>query len=62
MSENSLSHNSTPCQAGLFSFKNYQLKSVTDSLFRPSGRVCETRPIGGLYRNVKNIAEKPKTK
>ena len=24
--------------AGLFSFKNYQLMSVTDSLFRRSGR------------------------
>ncbi len=31
--------------AGLFSFKNYQLMRVTDSLYRPSGRVCETRQM-----------------
>ncbi len=31
--------------AGLFSFKNYQLMSVTDSLFRPSGRAV-AKPIG----------------
>ncbi len=29
--------------SGLFSFKNYQLMSVTESLFRRSGRVYETR-------------------
>ncbi len=28
---------------GLFSFKNYQSMSVTESLFRRSGRVCKTR-------------------
>ncbi len=32
------------CYAGLFSFKNYQLMSVTDSLFRRSGRAV-AKPI-----------------
>ncbi len=31
--------------AGLFSFKNYQLMHVTDSLFRLSGRAV-AKPIG----------------
>ena len=32
----------TDPKAGLFSFKNYQLLSFTESLYRPSGRACET--------------------
>ena len=33
------------CGSGLFSFKNYQLMRVTDSLFRRSGRAV-AKPIG----------------
>ena len=33
---------------GLFSFMNYLLKGVTESLHRRSGRTCETRSTGGL--------------
>ncbi len=39
--------------AGLFSFKNFQLMSITDSLYRPSGFACALPLCVNLHVDLK---------